>query len=74
MKPFKQFLKEAKKLKKQKLFKQIKKNIKAQGDSPIVRIDVNSKPHSKERQAAIDYMLKHHGVKALKRQVQQNAA
>lgn len=74
MKSFKQFLKEAKKVKNQKLFKQIKEKIKAQGDSPSVRIDIGSKPHSKERHAEIEYMLKHHGVKALKRQVKQNAA
>jgi hypothetical protein len=74
MKSFKQFLQEGKKAKKAKLFKKIEKNIKAQGDSPIVKIDIGSEPNSKERQAEIDYMLKHYGVRALKRQVRQNAA
>lgn len=72
MKPFKQFLQEGKK--KEKLLKQIKKQVKAQGDSPIVELGVGTKPNSKERQAAIDYMIKNHGVRELKQQVKRNAA
>jgi hypothetical protein len=72
MKSFKQFLIEAKKKQKAKLFKKIQKSVKAQGESPIVKIDIGSKPNSKERKAEIEYMLKHHGVKALKKQVASN--
>jgi hypothetical protein len=70
MKSFKQFLFEAKK--KEKLFKEIRKSVKKQGDSPVVRIDIGSKPNSKERKAEIEYMMKHHGVRALKRQMANN--
>jgi hypothetical protein len=72
MKSFKQFLFEAKKKKKEKLFKEIRKSVKKQGDSPVVRIDIGSKPNSKERKAEIEYMMKHHGVRALKRQLANN--
>lgn len=72
MKSFKQFLFEAKKKEKEKLFKKIHKSVKKQGETPVVRIDIGSKPNSKERKAEIEYMMKHHGVRALKRQLANN--
>jgi hypothetical protein len=37
----------------------------------IVNIDIGSKPNSPERQAEIEYMMKNHGVRALKQQLKQ---
>lgn len=67
MKSFIQFLAEAKK--RQELLKKVKKNVKKTSSSDIVNIDIGSKPNSPERNAEIEYMMKHHGVKALKQQL-----
>lgn len=67
MKSFIQFLSEAKK--RQELLKKVKKNVKKTSTSDIVNIDIGSKPNSPERNAEIEYMMKHHGVKALKQQL-----
>jgi hypothetical protein len=67
MKSFIQFLAEAKK--RQELLKKVKKSVKKARTPDIVNIDIGSKPNSPERQAEIEYMMKYHGVRALKQQL-----